>query len=94
MTKEGFINNILVKLSNNARLDELEINTIERALHESSHCFQEPYYEVVYHDEYGNRESRIMNPVSVKTLEEIPGYLSKEAYFDLVFRRIVPEEKK
>lgn len=93
MTKEGFIDSILSKLHNNIQLDDLEITTINRALRESSHCFQEPYYEVVYHDEYGNRESRIMNPVSVKTLEEIPGYLSKEVHFDLVFRRIVPEEK-
>ncbi len=94
MTKEGFINNILVKLSNNAPLDELEINTIDRALRESSHCFQEPYYEVVYHDEYGNKEMRIMNPVSSRfSAESTPGCKIKEDHFDLVFRRIVPEEK-
>jgi hypothetical protein len=72
MTKEGFIDDLLVKLRNNIQLDDLEIYTIDRALHESSHCFQEPYYEGIYHDEYGNKESRIMNSVSVKTLEEIP----------------------
>lgn len=93
MNKEGFIDNILMKLHNNIQLNDLEISTVNRALRESSHCFQEPYYEVVYHDEYGNKEMRIMNPVSVRTLEEIPGYLMKEAHFDLVFKRIVPEEK-
>lgn len=93
MTKEGFIDSILSKLGNNTPLTESEMLVVSRALHESSHCFQEPYYEVVYHDEYGNRESRIINPVSVKTLEEIPGYVMKQANFDLVFRRIVPEEK-
>lgn len=93
MDKEGFIDNVLSKLGSNTPLTESEMIVVSRALHESSHCFQEPYYEVVYHDEYGNREHRIMNPVSEKTLEEIPGYLSKEAHFDLVFRRIVPEEK-
>lgn len=93
MDKEGFIDYILHKLRNNIRLDDSEITTISRALHESSHCFQEPYCEVIYHDEYGNRERRIMNPVSVRTLEDIPGCLMKEAHFDLIFRRIVPEEK-
>ncbi len=95
MTKEGFIDNILTKLHNNIQLTDLEIRTISRALRESSHCFQEPYYEVVYHDEYGNKEIRIMNPVSSKTLESIKmaGYALKEDHFDLVFRRIVPKEK-
>ena len=93
MTKEGFIDNILNKLHNNIQLDDLEITTISRALRESSHCFQEPYYEVVYHDEYGNKEMRIMNPVSSRTLEKMAGCTVKEDHFDLVFRRIVPEEK-
>lgn len=94
MDKEGFIDNVLTKLHNNVQLTDLEITTISRALRESSHCFQEPYYEVVYHDEYGNKEMRIMNPVSSRTLEEIPGeYVLKEDHFDLRFRRIVPKEK-
>lgn len=35
----------------------------------------------------------LCDDVKEKILEEIPGYLSKKAHFDLVFRRIVPEEK-
>lgn len=94
MDKEGFIDNILTKLHNNIQLNDLEINTIDRALHESSHCFQEPYYEVVYHDEYGNKESRIMNPISSRfSAESTPGCKIKEDHFDLVFRRIVRKEK-
>lgn len=93
MDKEGFIDNISTKLHNNIQLNDLEISTVNRALHESSHCFQEPYYEVVYHDEYGNKEMRIMNPVSSRISKEMPGYVTKEDHFDLVFRRIVPEEK-
>lgn len=61
---ENYIRDIERKLCNNERLDGLEIRTVIAALRESKNCLQEPYYEVVYHDEYGKTESRIMNPVS------------------------------
>lgn len=94
MTKEGFIDNILFKLHNNIQLNDLEISTVNRALRESSHCFQEPYYEVVYHDEYDNTETRIMNPVSSRfSAESMSGCLIKEDHFDLRFRRIVRENR-
>lgn len=93
MTKEGFIDSILAKLHNNIQLNDIEINTIERALRESEHCFQEPYYEVIYHDEYGNKESRIMNPILTSTKKEAPGYIIESDYFELNFKRIIPEEK-
>ena len=88
MNKEGFIEDITRKLYGNVRLNQNEIDTIISALRESNHCFQAPYYEVIYHDKYDNTETRIMNPVSSRRMD-MDGYSIQEDRFDLNFRRIV-----
>jgi len=90
---ENYIRDIERKLCNNERLDGLEIRTVIAALRESKHCLQEPYYEVVYHDEYGKTESRIMNPERKHITDEFePGYCIVEDNFSIDFRRIVRKE--
>lgn len=93
--KEMYIKDIERKLCNNERLEGQEIRTIIAALRESKDCLQEPYYEVVYHDEYGKTESRIMNPVHRASKEFIQdGYDMVEDRFEVNYRRIVPWEGK
>ena len=93
MNKEGIIEDITRKLCENVRLNPNEICTIISALRESNHCFQEPYYEVIYHDKYNNTETRIMNPVASRR-EDMNGYYIQEDRFDLCFRRIVQAESR
>lgn len=93
MNKEGFIEEITRKLCENVRLNQNEIDTIISALRESNHCFQQPYYEVIYHDKYDNTETRIMNPVSSRRAD-VDGYSVQEDHFDLCFRRIVQAENR
>ena len=88
MNKVGFIENITRKLCENVQLDQQEIHTIISALRESIHCFQEPYYEVIYHDKYDNTETRIMNPVASRRMD-MNGYSVQEERFDLNFRRVI-----
>ena len=88
MDKEGRIKNITRKLCENVQLDELEIHTIISALRESEHCFQEPYYEVIYHDKYDNTETRIMNPVASRIID-MNGYAIQEDRFELNFKRAI-----
>ena len=92
---EIYIRDIQRKLCNNERLDGLEIRTIIAALRESKNCLQEPYYEVVYHDEYGKTESRIMNPDSSRAYSEtfIDGTRIVEDRFSINFRRLVRKEE-
>ena len=92
MDKEGRINNITRKLCENVQLDQQEIHTIISALRESIHCFQEPYYEVIYHDKYDNTETRIMNPVDSRINQMPSGEFIQEDRFDLSFRRMVRKE--
>ena len=91
MGKEELINDITRKLCGNVQLNPNEIDTIRRALRESKHCFQEPYYEVIYHDKYDNTEVRRMNPIASRKID-MDGYSIQEDRFDLNFRRIVREE--
>lgn len=91
MNKEGFIKDITRKLCENVQLNQQEINTIISALRESGHYFQEPYYEVIYHDKYDNTETRIMNPVDSRRMD-MDGYSIQEDHFDLRFRRFIKEE--
>lgn len=91
MNKEDYIITIHKKLANGIRLDGEEIRTVIAALRESRHCFQTPYYEIIYHDQYGNQESRIMNPDSRGCLVEPMGdglYMLNER-FSVDFKRIV-----
>lgn len=90
MNKEDFtfIKDITTKLCNNVQLDPQEIHTIISALRESKHCFQEPYYEVIYHDKYDNTETRTMNPIASRKID-MGDYSIQEDRFDLNFRRII-----
>lgn len=95
MNKEGFIKDIIKKLCENVQLNQNEIHTIISALRESEHCYQEPYYEVIYHDKYDNTETRIMNPVASRRSRGIDGgYSIQEDRFDLNFRRIIRGDEK
>ena len=94
MDKEGFIKDITRKLCENVQLNQQEIQTIISALRESNHCFQEPYYEVIYHDKYDNTETRIMNPVDSKISMLPSGELIQDDRFDLRFRRFIKKENK
>lgn len=89
MNKEGFIKDITRKLCENVQLNSNEISTIISALRESKHCFQEPYYEVIYHDKYDNTETRIMNPIDSRIIEGPSGEIIQTDHFDLRFNRIV-----
>lgn len=92
--KEDFICQIERKLSCEIPLSPLEIKTIIAALRESKQCFQEPYYEVVYHDKYGKCQSRIMNPEYHSESKEMPGsdvYIVNER-FTIDFNRLVRKE--
>lgn len=94
MNKEGYLDKIATKLINNIQLEPLEISTIVSALRKYTDNPQEPYYEVIYHDEYDNTEHRIMNPVSSKEYKDISGCKMRDDFFELRFRRIVREEGK
>lgn len=93
MNKEGFIEDIARKLRGNVQLNQQEIQTIISALRESEHCFQNPYFEVIYHDKYGNTETRIMNPVDSKINQMSSGRSIQVDRFDLSFCRILPRKE-
>lgn len=88
-----YIQNMKYKLITNEKLNPADIHTIIAALSESKECFQEPYYELVYHDKYDRIERRVMTPVRSYTFktDEI-GVVIKEETFDFKFRRVVREE--
>ena len=92
MNKEGLINNISRKLCEGIKLETNEIDTVIRALRESNHCFQEPYYEVIYHDKYDNTETRVMNPIATGIID-MDGCYIQEDRFELNFRRIIRGDK-
>lgn len=75
------------------QLNENEIRKIISALRESNHCFQEPYYEVIYHDKYDNTETRIMEPLCSREYEDLLGRKIREDHYELRFRRIVSDEE-
>lgn len=92
--REEFIREIERKLSSQKPLSPLEIKTIIAALRESKQCYQEPYFEVVYHDKYGKCQSRIMNPDYQSITKEMPGgdvYIAHER-FSIDFNRLVRKE--
>lgn len=92
--REEFIRKIERKLSSQETLYPSEIKTIIAALRESKQCYQEPYYEVVYHDKYGKCQSRIMNPEYQSKTKEMPGgdvYVVSER-FSIDFNRLVRKE--
>lgn len=92
--REDFIRKIEIKLCSQETLDPWEIKTIIAALRESNQCYQEPYFEVVYHDKYGKCQSRIMNPEYHSESKEMPGgdvYIVSER-FSIDFNRLVRKE--
>lgn len=93
--KEDLIREIERKLTSQKPLDHSEIEMVIAALRESKHCFQEPYYEVIYHDKYGKCQSRIMNPEYQYITKEMPGgdvYIENER-FSIDFSRLVRKEE-
>ena len=97
MSKQEFIKDMERKLASNKKLNAVEIQAIIAALRETNNYPQTPYYEVIYHDEYDNKERRIMEPVYSRTFNSgVPGceYCIQEDHFDLNFRRIIPKEVK
>lgn len=88
--KESFITDIERKLCNCEPLDGDEIHCIIAALRRESGCLIEPYYEVVYHDEYGRVERRVMNPTYSSCKEE-DSYYIKSDRFEIGFNRIIPK---
>lgn len=93
MNKEAYLDKIVTKLTNNIQLDPLEIGTVISALRKYTDNPQEPYYEVIYHDEYDNTEHRIMNPVSSSEYRDVTGCKFRDDHFELRFRRIVRDEE-
>lgn len=91
--REEFIREIERKLSSQEPLSLSEIKTIIAALRESNQCYQEPYYEVVYHDKYGKCQSRIMNPEYQSKTKEMPGgdVCIVSERFSIDFNRLVRE---
>lgn len=91
--REEFIREIERKLSGQEPLSPSEIKTIIAALRESNQCYQEPYYEVVYHDKYGKCQSRIMNPEYQSKTKEMPGgdVCIVSERFSIDFNRLVRE---
>ena len=93
MDKDLYIRDMIYKLVDNERLTTAEINSVVAALRESSNCLQEPYYEVIYHDEFGKTETRIMNPVHSSTKPFNEGYDIRDDRFEINFKRIVKRRK-
>ncbi len=94
MDKNSYIENIERKLLNNEPLTFIEIQSVITALRESTKCFQKPYYEVIYHDEVDNTETRIMNPLYSKTTALNDDYDIRHDCFEIDFKRVVRKEKK
>ena len=87
---EEYIKRIMVKLFNGIRLEESEIQVINVALRKANNITQEPFYEVVYHDEYDRKEHRIMNPVGSGAVDH-GDYIIQCDRFELDFNRYIPE---
>lgn len=87
---EEYIKQILIKLHRGIQLDEHEIKLINVALRKENNIKQEPYYEVVYHDEYDCTEHRVMNPVHRGCFDH-GDYMIQYDRFELNFNRCIPK---
>lgn len=94
MDKYNYIINIERKLTNNEPLTAIELRSVITALRESTQCFQEPYYEVIYHDEVDNTETRIMSPIYSNTMPFDEDHDIQDDCFELRFKRIVKKGGK
>lgn len=90
--KDDFIRNMRYKLHDGIKLTEAEIDIVISALIKAKGYTQEPYYELVYHDQYDKKEHRIMQPEFSYTIKEGDIYVRKET-FELEFNRILREEE-
>lgn len=87
---EKYICQIILKLHRGIQLDEYEINLINVALRKENNIKREPYYEVVYHDEYDCAEHRIMNPVH-RGCKDGGDYIIECDRFEVDFNRCIPK---
>lgn len=87
---EKFISQIILKLHRGIQLDEYEINLINVALRKENNIKREPYYEVVYHDEYDHTEHRVMNPVR-RGCADHGDYMVQYDRFEVDFNRYIPK---
>lgn len=92
LQKDDLIKNIRYKLHDGIKLTETEIDMVISALIKAKGYTQEPYYELVYHDQYDKKVRRIMQPEYSYTTKEGDIYV-KKAVFGLEFNRIISEEE-
>lgn len=91
---ENAIESIQRKLCNKNPLTENEIHMVMTALRKQYNYTQEPFYEVVYHDEYDRQERRIMNPISHSCNSLIdPDYMMISDGFEIHFNRLVQRKR-
>lgn len=91
---EYAIESIQRKLCNKNPLTENEIHMVMTALRKRYNYTQEPFYEVVYHDEYDRQERRIMNPISHSCNSLIDSdYMIISDGFEIHFNRIVQRKR-
>lgn len=88
-----YVSQIILKLHRGIQLDDYEINLINVALRMENNIKQEPYYEVVYHDEYDHTEHRIMNPVSKECFDH-SDYMIQSDKFEVNFNRYIPKRSE
>lgn len=75
-------------------MTQTEIEICISALREKFNCVQEPYFEVVYHDEFDRKQSRIMNPVSHNCrLAYDDEHLIVNDKFEVNFERLIERKR-
>lgn len=90
--KDEFIKNIKNKLLMGMQLNATEIDSVISALIKSKGYTQEPYYEIVYHDEYDRKQKRIMQPKYTRVVKVAGNYI-KQQNFEIQFNRVLSEEE-
>lgn len=96
MNREEMISEIAKKLHlGGMGMTQTEIEICISALREKFNCVQEPYFEVVYHDEFDRKESRILNPVShnYKPTSD-DEHLIVSDRFEVNFERLIKRESE
>lgn len=90
---EEYLKRILVKLRSGMQLEESEIQAISVALRKANNITHEPFFEVVYHDEYDRTEHRIMNPVD-SSIVAGGDYIIQRDRFEVEFNRCIPKRSE
>lgn len=91
--KYELIKNIENKLNNGIRLNEAEINSVITALFKAKGYAQEPYFELIYHDEYNKKKRSIAYPSSTRIIEK-DGKILKEECFEITVERLLEGDKQ